>query len=574
MKHKFLPIFLCILAIFPIATNAQEGPVFRRNLPRVASMDPTKAGDVAAARAASLSYETLLEYDYTNRPYRLIPGLATALPEISSTGLVYIFHIAPAARYTPNPCFGVDASGQPKTRAVTANDFVFALKRLADHKLASPGAWLVEDNIRGMRAFAEQSSRAAASNASFNVEGLQALDDHTLRIELARPSPQLIWLLAMTYTAPMPPEAIAFYGDTISEHPVGSGPYRLVSWRRNHEMVFARNADWRGWKCGPAAVTGSGEVPFEKIIFRVMDDASTQWLAFLAGELDFQGDISRDNLDTVVDADRKLRPEFVKQGIVLTDTPTLDVFYIGLNMEDPVLGTNKLLRQALNCAFDGARWETFMKHRVVRADSPVPPGIAGRVAEPFGYNFDLARAKKMLAEAGYPEGRDPATGNRLVLNLDLGQTTPDARESAELLATFMSRIGVDVVPKYQTFPAFLQKLAARETQMFSLGWVGDYPDAENFLQLFYGRNVSPGPNHSNYRNAEFDRLYDAARAAADEATRLDCYRQMQMIVREDCPWIFLHFPRAFSLNHSRVHNYHPHDFPYGMEKYLRTPRAN
>jgi ABC-type transport system substrate-binding protein len=176
----------------------------------------------------------------------------------------------------------------------------------------------------------------------------------------------------------------------------------------------------------------------------------------------------------------------------------------------------------------------------------------------------------LLAEAGYPDGRDPATGRRLALSIDLGRTTQQAREETELLSAFLARVGIDLQPCFHNFPAFLRKVTRKESQLFRIDWVGDYPDAENFLQLFYTPNRSPGPNRCNYSNPAFDLLYEQAAAASDETVRLDCCRRMQSILREDCPWIFLHFPRSFSLVHQRVRNYIPHDFPYGMEKYLRV----
>jgi ABC-type transport system substrate-binding protein len=207
---------------------------------------------------------------------------------------------------------------------------------------------------------------------------------------------------------------------------------------------------------------------------------------------------------------------------------------------------------------------------VVRANGPVPPGVAGRVEEPLPWSFDLALASNLLVQAGYPGGCDPRTGRRLRLIVDVGRTTQDTRESTELLAAFLDRIGVELRPEYQSWAAFLKKVSRRESQMFRVGWVGDYPDAENFLQLFYGRNVSPGPNRCNYTDAGFDRLYEASLATADDAERLRLYGRMQEIVRRDCPWMFLHFPRSHTLLQPRVANFRPHDFPYGMEKYLRV----
>ncbi|MFA7053651.1 MAG: hypothetical protein WC328_11580, partial [Kiritimatiellia bacterium] len=140
----------------------------------------------------------------------------------------------------------------------------------------------------------------------------------------------------------------------------------------------------------------------------------------------------------------------------------------------------------------------------------------------------------------------------------------------ELLVSFFARVGISLKAQYHNWPTFLRRVSGRQSQMFRIGWVGDYPDAENFLQLFYGRNVSPGPNRCNYVNPRFDQVYEAACAAPDEAARNRLWAEAQELVREDCPWVFLHFQKVYSLCQSRVWNYVPSDFPYGTEKYLRT----
>ena len=195
------------LACLLFATFASGQTTFRRNLERVNSLDPAQSTSVAASRCVALLYETLLEYDYTARPYRLIPGLATHLPEVSTNGRVYLFRLDPAARFSPDPCFGVDAQGIPRDRPVVADDLVYALKRLADRKVASPGAWLVEDKILGMKTFSAKTEGRAPTDYTREVEGLHAIDPHTLRIELTRPFPPFRWLLAMPYAAAVPQEA-------------------------------------------------------------------------------------------------------------------------------------------------------------------------------------------------------------------------------------------------------------------------------------------------------------------------------------------------------------------------------
>ena len=572
--HRLAFIVFCALLpraeAAPRAGSDNDDTTYRRTIERVTTLDPAEAVSVYAARAVALIYETLLEYDYAARPYRLVPALAETLPTVSADGLDYTFRIVADARFAPDSCFGLDAEGRPRGRSVTAHDLIFSLKRLADAKLASSGYWLVDGRIRGLDAFHEASRAPSPTDYGMAIDGLIADDARTLRIRLSQPCPPFIWMLAMPYAAAVPHEAVTAYGSAFGEHPVGSGPYRLAEWRRNYRMTFTRDPAWRGWQHGPAAIVAeSGLRPFDQLRFPVMDDPSTQWLSFLTGELDLQGEIARDSWEEVVDSFGHLRPKVAARGITLTSMPTLEVAYIGINMDDPVLGTNRLLRQALNCAFDAERWTQYYHGRVVAANGAVPPGVAGHLEAPAPYAFDLERARALLVEAGYPGGQDPSTGRRLRLTLDLGRTTQDVRESTELIVAFLARAGIDLVPEYHNWPAFLRKVSQRQSQLFRIGWVGDYPDAENFLQLFYGPNLSPGPNRCNYRNADFDARYREALAATDEVERLRLYRELQDIIREDCPWIFIHFGRAYSLNHDRVVNFQPHDFPYGMEKYLR-----
>ena len=545
--------------------------LFRRSMDRVSSMDPADAASLYAARAVQLVYEPLLEFDYTARPYRLIPGLAERLPEVQSNGLVYVFRLHPEARFQPDPCFGKGAGGQPVGRPVVAEDVVYSLKRLADRRVASPGSWLVEDSIVGMRAFAEASVVTNVTDYDVSVAGVSAVDARTVRIALTRPMHQFAWYLAMCYTAVVPREAVEMYGEDFGSHAVGTGPYRMAGWKRNHEMAFTRDPSWRGWSEGPAALKpGAADVPFDRVVYYVIDDVSTQWLCFLSGELDFLGEIARDNWDVVIDGSGGLSEPLRQRGMTLYSMPTLEVAYVGINMEDPVLGCNRKLRQALNCALDSAAWVRFFNSRAVVCDGPVPPGTAGRLETPFPYASDLVKAKALMREAGYPEGIDPKTGKRLELTLDLGRTSQDIRESTELMVAFFARVGIALKPQYHNWPTFLRRVSSRQSQMFRIGWTGDYPDAENFLQLFYGKNVSPGPNRCNYVNPGFDRLYEAACAATDEVERNRYWAKAQELVREDCPWIFLHFQKAYSLCNPRVKGYVPSDFPFGSEKYLRT----
>ncbi|HSR87549.1 MAG TPA: ABC transporter substrate-binding protein, partial [Pontiella sp.] len=200
---------------------------------------------------------------------------------------------------------------------------------------------------------------------------------------------------------------------------------------------------------------------------------------------------------------------------------------------------------------------------------PVPEPLAGCLKEPSPYAFNLEKARALLVEAGYPDGIDSATGRRLELTMELGSASANARQMMELMADMYQKIGIVLKASYNTWPAFIEKMNRRQAQMFQLGWVADYPDAENFLQLFYSKNESPGPNHANYRNADIDRMYEQIRTMLDSPERTAIYEEMAGMIVEDCPWIFLYQPMDFGLIHSWVENYVSHAFPYGMGKYRR-----
>jgi len=337
------------------------------------------------------------------------------------------------------------------------------------------------------------------------------------------------------------------------------------------DVSYLLDAGWRPRRrFHTQLLPDAGEArPIDHIRYVVMDDPSTRWLSFLTGEIDLEAEIPRDNWDAVVTPDGLLSSDLANRGIRMHAQPSLDCFYIGFNMDDPVVGANRALRQALNAAFNFPAWALLNPCRVDAATGPVPPNVAGRLETPFAYAYDLDLARRLLSEAGYPEGLDPATGRRLVLQLELGRTDQETRESTELLAAFLDRIGVVLEAHYNNWPTFLQKVGRREAQMFRVGWLADYPDAENFLQLFYSHNASPGPNRCNYNRPEYDALFEEALAATSENERLERYRKMQQMIREECPWIFLYHRRDVILTQQRLRNFQMHDFPYGMEKHWR-----
>ena len=500
---------------------------------RIRGFDPARVGDVSSAQALQRIYEGLVQVSYLARPYQVEPLLAEALPEVSADGLGYTFRLRRGIFFQDDPCFGNPDGGG---REVTAEDAVYSLKRLADSRIASTGWWAFDGRIEGLDAF-RQASR----------------------------------------------EAVDFYGERFGRHPVGTGPYVLREWRQNYRMEFVRNPTWARTSRVDRYPSAGGEasdaeagllasagrpLPFiDRIVAYVVADAATQWMMFLTGQLD-HSDISRDNWSVILDAQRNLIPDLRDRGIRLSISPQLRITYIGLNADDPVVGTNRALRQAMSLAFNSEEWIRLHNGRVRRPNSPIPSMLAGYEAGYDPWAFDLEKAQALLAEAGYPGGRDPATGRRLELTLELGRADDlELRQSAELFGAFMERLGIVVRLSLNNGPAFYDKLERRQAQLFLLSWLGDYPDAENFLQCFYGPNVSPGPNRANYVNPDFDRMMEQVRVLPDSPVRTELYRQMARLVIDDCPWILVSEPLTYSLHQARLANYKPHLFPFGMEKY-------
>jgi ABC-type transport system substrate-binding protein len=549
-------------------------PTLRMTTARIRGFDPAHAGDQASLLAAGKIYEGLLQYSYWARPYRVEPALAAAMPEVSLDGLTWRFILRQGICFADDPCF-VATGG--KGRELVAADVAYSIRRIADTKVGSGGYWVYRGKIAGLDEFREASRNEAPTDYDGAIEGLRVAGTHALEIRLTEPYPQLPWVMAMPYAFVVPREAVEFYGPEFVNHPVGTGPYILVEAKQNYRYEYRENPKWAEtgraeFMPADAPTPDAGRrLPLTKrIVDSVVGDPSTAWLMFLSGRLELT-DVSRDHWDSIVTPEKELRPELVARGIALSKSPQMAVSYTAFNMDDPVVGANKKLRQALTCAFDSEAWKEFLNGRMSIPNGPIPPGVAGHADGPAPFPFDLARAQRLLVEAGYPEGQDPATGRRLKLTLELGAAdNPETRQAAELMASFMERIGVVLEPSYNNWPAFLQKIERRQAQLFSVTWIGDYPDAQNFLQLFASENVSPGPNRANYRSDEFDRLYRALIARPETPERAALCQAATATVLEDCPWILTAYPLAFAVHHARLRNYQRHDFPWGMEKYWRV----
>ncbi|MBC7385980.1 MAG: ABC transporter substrate-binding protein, partial [Cryobacterium sp.] len=540
---------------------------------KIKGLDPAFADDLYSGLEATRVYEGLVEYEYLKRPYTLKPAIAEALPKISKDGKTYTFKIKSDVLFQDDKAFKATSG---KGRVVTAEDFVYSFKRLADPKLNSPMWWIFDGKIEGLNEWREAAQKAGKTDYALTASGLKAVDATTLEIKLKSPSYQFIYALAMPAGSVVAREAVEEYGQEFLNHPVGTGAFKLKEYNPTSQIVYVRNPTYRKELYPSEGEKGDREtglledagkqVPFvDKVVMTVHAESQPQWLNFMQGRLD-AAPIPKDSFAQAVTPTKELSPEMKAKGIRLIKEPSLDITHTTFNMSDPVLGKNKYLRQAISLAVNTSEEiELFYNGRAISAQGPIPPGLAGydeKLKNPYK-EFSVEKAKELLKKAGYPDGKGLAPLEYLTL------ADSTSRQMSEYLQKSLGAIGVQL--KIQTFswPEFQASLKNKKGQMWSYAWSADYPDAENFLQLFYSKNASPGPNDSNYSNPEFDRFYEDSLKLNDSPARTEIYKKMAKILIEDTPWAFGSHRVTFGLSHPWLKDYKPHEFSHGMSKYYR-----
>ena len=501
------------------------------------------------------------------------------------------------------------------SRELVAEDYVYEIKRLASPRLNSPIFGLMSEYIEGLGELNRRLLKDAGSLPKeawldlrrYDFPGAQATGKYSFRITLKTHYPQFIYWLAMPFFAPIPWEAERFYAQpgmdernlNLDWFPVGSGPFMLSENDPNRRMVLARNPNFHG-EAYPAAgeaddaekglLADAGKpLPLiERAVFTLEKEDIPQWSKFLQGYYDASG-ISSDNFDQAVrfspEGEADLTPDMKAKGIRLVTAVTTSNRYMGFNMKDPLLGqpggdAARKLRQAISIAVDYEEFiSIFLNGRGIAAQGPLPPGIFGYrgdfnpvVYEAPGKRRSLAQAKKLLAEAGYPNGRNARTGEPLVLYFDTAATGPDAKSRLDWLIKQFRKLDIQLVIRATDYNRFQDKMLAGNAQIYEWGWNADYPDPENFMFLLYGPNAKAGrggENASNYGNPEFDRLFAQMKNMANGPERQAVIDRMTALLREDAPWLFGFFPKGFSLQHAWVGNLKPNLMANNTLKYRR-----
>lgn len=544
---------------------------------KVRGLDPGDIGDVTSTIIASQMIECLYQYHYLKRPYELIPALAEDMPSASKDGLVYTIKIKKGVRFYDDACFK-----NGKGRELKAGDFVFAWKRIADIKYLSKNWWIFDNKIVGLDEFRQYSKACkTAADVDYNtpVEGLQTPDDYTLVIRLKKPWPQIVYLLAHLPTAPMAKEAVDYYRKDIINHPVGTGPYMLKLWHKGSYIEMVKNPTFRDEyypsegepndaNNGLLADAGRKLPLTNRLISVLIHEDPPQWFLFLQGKIDVSG-IPKDNFSQAIDQRQRLTPEMRARNIKLLNYRDPDTYWLGFNMEDEVLGKNLPLRMALSCAVNREKYiELFTNNRCEPAYGFIPPLMSSYnpdIRNIAQTDYDVQRAGRLVKEAEKIHG-----GKLPTLTLAMPSADAVARQEGDFYKSCFSEAGLEVEIDYMDWPTFQEKIKTKSAQMFALGWIGDYPDPENFLQLFYSKNASPGSNNFNYSNPQFDAIYEQVSVMPDGPERDALYKKAEEIVVKDCPAVFLLHGVAFVLSHDWAYNIKPHAFAYGTSKYRRV----
>lgn len=640
--------------------------LYRSFSERPKHLDPARSYSSNEYAFIAQIYEPPLQYHFLKRPYELVPLTAERVPvptfwdrdgeplpaDAPAEQVAYseyVIRIRPGTLFQPHPAFAKDAAGRPLyldleaadlaginrlsdfphrgTRELTAEDFVYQIKRLATPWLHCPIAGVMRDHIQDFAALSERIQAAAPEPIpgeerpfpdlrTIPFAGAQVLDRYSYRIRIEGKYPQFLYWLAMLFFAPMPWEADRFYAQpgmkqrnlTLDWYPVGTGAYWLEENNPNLRMVLARNPNFHGETyptqgmpedraAGLLADAGRPLPQIERAVYSLEKENIPYWNKFLQGYYDTSG-ISSDAFDQAIrfsgQGEAVLTDSMREKGIKLVTTAKMSTYYSGFNMRDPVVGGDseraRLLRRAISIALDQEEYiSIFANGRGIVAQGPIPPGIFGHREGAAGINpyvyrrqdgrvvrRSLDEAWELLVRAGYRGGRDPETGKALSLNFEAVAQGPDDKARLNWIRKQFAKLDIQLVVRTTDYNRFQEKMRKGTGQIFGWGWNADYPDPENFLFLLYGPNGKvdgDGENAANYSNPRFDALFERMKSMDNGPERQTLIDEMVAIARRDAPWLWGFHPKAFSLHHGWVGNVKPNLMANNTLKYLRVDPA-
>jgi len=489
----------------------------------IATLDPAFAKNQSIMWAAHQLYNTLVQ---TDNNLNLVPSLAKSW-DISADNLTFTFHLRNDVFFQDNPAF---PGGQG--RKMTAHDVVYSFQRILDPATASSGAWIFNGRVD-------------------TVQPFKAIDDTTFQLKLLKPFHPILGVMSMQYCSIIPKEVVAKYGKDFRRHPCGTGPFEMVAWEEDQAMVLKKNPHYF-----EKDSTGTRLPYLDGIKITFLQNKATEFLEFQQKRLDFINEIDPSFKDEVLTKGGMLRNEW-KGKIVLIKHPALTIEYLGF-LCDSTLAIVKnsplrdvRIRQAINYGFDRKKMMLYIRNSIGTAATSgfVPAGFPSfDTSAVKGYHYDQAKALLLLKEAGYPNGIGLPSFKLL--------TVPLYADFASYIANELLQIGIKINVEVVQKSLLLEQTAKSEALFFRGSWIADYPDAENFLSVFYGKNPAP-PNYTRYHNPKFDKLYEAALSEKNDSARYKIYQQADQLMIKDAPVVPLWYDMVIWLVQPYVKNLVP-----------------
>ena len=509
-----LPYFSLILMLLSCNSNVNSSKdhlVFRYNEHKnIGSLDPAFSKDLADIWATHQLFNGLVQMD---DQLNVEPAIAKNWT-IADSAKTYTFKLRMDVFFHKHVLFGKDS-----TRLANAQDFVYSFNRLKDKSVASPGSWVLN-----------------------KVDRFLALNDSTFQIKLKQPFPAFLGLLTMKYCSVVPKEIVEHYGNDFRSHPVGTGPFKFKRWEENLKLVFRRNENY-------FEIDNQGQqLPYlEAIAITFLPDKQSEFLQFAQGNIDFISGLDGSYKDEVLTSDGQLRPLYA-EDVNMIRGPYLNTEYLGFFMETHVTELQSLkLRKAINLGFDRRKMMTYLRNGIGIAANGgfIPKGLPG-FNDSIGFTYQPELAKQLVAQFKSESGN-----NNPEITLT---TTSNYLSFCEFIQRELQKTGLNV--NVDVIPASSLKDAKANGQLdfFRASWIADYPDAENYLSLFYSKNFAPnGPNYTHFKNEEFDMMYEAAYLETDPNLRAQLYTKMDALVMTSAPIVPLFYDEVVRFTRKDVY---------------------
>lgn len=513
----------CLLFVMCRQNSNTHKKIFHYNeVTGIANLDPAFAKNQSVMWAVHQLYNTLVE---TDDNLNMVPSLAKSW-EVSADRRQYTFHLRTDVFFNDNDAF---AAG--KGRKFTASDVSYSFTRIIDKNTASSGAWIFNNRID-------------------SIDGFTALNDSTFQLRLLRPFNPILGLLSMQYCSVVPKEAVEKYGKDFRNHPCGTGAFKMIAWEEGQAMVLAKNEHYF-----EKDSLGNALPYLDGIKISFYDSRATEFLLFQQGAVDFINDIDPSFKDEVISKKGELKKAWAGK-IVLAKHSYLNTEYLGMLVDtsNELLRNSPLrlkkIRQAINYGFNRRKMMLYLRNSIgIPAESGfIPAGFpCFDTSLVKGYTYDPVKARQLVKEAGLAD----ASSFPVIKLL----TIPIYADFASFIAKELEEGGIKVQVEVVQKSLLLEETAKSQALFFRGSWIADYPDAENYLSVFYSKNPAP-PNYTRYNNPQFDALYERALTEINDTVKQDLYRQMDRLIIADAPVVPLWYDEVFRLVNPRVKNFH------------------